>query len=343
VQAEIDRMASHTKRPEVLRELFAALGNDPYIVAECLARSLLADRLARGLYADDQRFHGALKEHAQSELAERSMAQLQQTSGEYTEMAWVGADDSKTGSDNGSSVSDAGTLRLTSRQWSESIDQLAAQFRSATQAPARLQVQRPNADPWTEIKAGVVGPLQEHQDRSYATAVMEKSQDRLKVATVTWLKQPFESWRAAAEPQVRTALAMSTADYTLPAVPECPDDTWTATSITNAPQARIASTAVWTGSEMIVWGGYNGSVITFNSGGRYDPATDSWTATSTINAPQARSGHTAVWTGSEMIIWGGGGPLNTGGIPSRYRQLDSNEHDQRSPGAIRPHGSLDWQ
>ena len=32
-------------------------------------------------------------------------------------------------------------------------------------------------------------------------------------------------------------------------------DSWTATSTTNAPTARYAPTAVWTGSEMIVWGG----------------------------------------------------------------------------------------
>ena len=33
-------------------------------------------------------------------------------------------------------------------------------------------------------------------------------------------------------------------------------DSWTATSTTNAPTARHCHTAVWTGSEMIVWGGY---------------------------------------------------------------------------------------
>ena len=67
---------------------------------------------------------------------------------------------------------------------------------------------------------------------------------------------------------------------------------------------------------MIVWGGYNGVSVPFNTGGRYNPSTDSWTATSTTNAPAARAYHTAVWTGSEMIVWGGqGGPvfLNTGG------------------------------
>src|SRR5215471_1240627 len=38
LQAEINRIASHTRQPGVLRELFAALGNDPFVVAECLAR-----------------------------------------------------------------------------------------------------------------------------------------------------------------------------------------------------------------------------------------------------------------------------------------------------------------
>ena len=37
LQAEIDRMANQTKQPEVLRELFEALGNNPFVIAECLA------------------------------------------------------------------------------------------------------------------------------------------------------------------------------------------------------------------------------------------------------------------------------------------------------------------
>src|SRR5438132_3138724 len=80
-------------------------------------------------------------------------------------------------------------------------------------------------------------------------------------------------------------------------------DSWTATSTTNAPALRYEHTAVWTGNEMIVWGGFNGSNL--NTGARYNPNTDSWTATSTTNAPAVRPLHTAVWTDSEMIVWGG--------------------------------------
>jgi hypothetical protein len=94
-------------------------------------------------------------------------------------------------------------------------------------------------------------------------------------------------------------------------------DSWTATSTTNAPGPRGFHTAVWTGSEMIVWGGEVDFGNYLDTGGRYNPSTDSWTATSTTNAPSARVFHTAVWTGSEMIVWGGQNinefHLNTGG------------------------------
>jgi N-acetylneuraminic acid mutarotase len=91
-------------------------------------------------------------------------------------------------------------------------------------------------------------------------------------------------------------------------------DNWTATATINAPDSRTAHTAVWTGNEMIVWGGYfnDGLERYLNTGGRYDPSGNSWTATSTTNAPARRAFHTAVWTGVEMIVWGGG-VLNSGG------------------------------
>jgi len=192
LQAEMDRMAMHTKAPEVLRELFESLGNDPFVIAECLARPVLAERLGANFYAHAQGFHG---------------------------------------------------------------------------------------EP---------GPS-------------------------------AESWRAKAENQMAKVMAATTANYTLPIILDgvgCTDNTWTATTTTNAPSARYADAAVWTGGEMIVWGGFSGGTSYLNTGGRYNQSADSWTATSTISAPSGRYSHTAVWTGSEMIVWGGygnSGELNTGG------------------------------
>src|SRR5947208_7274428 len=104
LQAEMERIASHTKQPGVLREIFAALGNDPYVIAECLARPALADRLARNLYAHDERFHRELKRRAAAELtahlpavasaeAGHTVEQMKATSGTYSEIEWVKSDD----------------------------------------------------------------------------------------------------------------------------------------------------------------------------------------------------------------------------------------------------------
>ena len=168
LQTEIDRMARDTKQPEVLRELFEALGNDPAVIAECLARPILAERLIADLSVQGQTRH----------------------------------------------------------------------------------VESP------------------HTDALRAMSV---------------------------------ATTLGQVVYTLPNIAEACTDQWGATSTSNAPSARYLHTAVWTGSEMIVWGGNYAT----NTGGRYNPSTDSWTATSLTNAPSARADHTAVWTGSEMIVWGG--------------------------------------
>src|SRR6266853_1158448 len=145
LQVEMERMARDTKQPEALRELFEALGNHPSVIAECLARPVLTERLVADL-----------------------------------------------------SVHDKG------------------------QCFALLRTQAVGGK-FSIITSGI-------------------------------------------------------AAYTLPEIDPCTDDTWTATSTANAPGARDLQTAVWTGSEMIVWGGnHNGSQL--NTGGRYNPSTDSWTAT----------------------------------------------------------------
>ena len=53
LQAEMRRMAAQTRNGAMLRELFAALDDDPYVIAECLARPLVVDRLARERFEDD--------------------------------------------------------------------------------------------------------------------------------------------------------------------------------------------------------------------------------------------------------------------------------------------------
>jgi N-acetylneuraminic acid mutarotase len=96
-------------------------------------------------------------------------------------------------------------------------------------------------------------------------------------------------------------------------------DSWSTMSGTNAPSGRSLFTGIWTGTEMIIWGGWSGTTY-LSTGRAYDPQTDSWTAITSSGAPSARGGHAAVWTGTKMIVWGGsdtGSDLNSGAVYDR--------------------------
>ena len=333
LQAEMDRMAKHTKQPEVLRELFDALGNDPFVIAECLARPALAERLLTNWYAYDQRIHGALRQRAEVELqAHQSVDQMKQLSGKYSEVKFM-----KNQSGQGEQHRHHGNgVALNSQEWEETMQKLAAMFGAIPHAgtaprpvsghmsPAnpgavrQTRLSPPNAQVSTAVitrlRKGVVSSLQEDEVSYYITAVVDQTNDNMKLATVAWRKQLLQSWLTRVEnPVVNTAAEGRY--YTLPVISgeACIDDSWTVNG--GSPDGRVGHTAVWTGSEMIIWGGARVSQILFDGGSRYNPSTDNWTPTSLTNAPSARGYHTAVWTGSEMIVWGGndGTQSNAGG------------------------------
>jgi hypothetical protein len=307
LQAEMYRMAHHTKQPELLQELFEALGNDPFVIAECLARPALAERLITNWYAYDQRIHGELKQRAEAELQAsrgRGIEQMKQLSGKYSEIELVKSN----GIEQKNNHVAEHSVRLNSREWDETVEKLATAFgvRSGERGIAAFESagtsahsKNAAAEKYQALPIGKLSPLQEDERRYHATAVLSKGGDRLKLATVSWLKEPLESWTANTQSQISVAMPEPGGNYTLPKISEggCVEDTWTATA--GAPAVRGGHTAVWTGTEMIVWGDSGDT-----SGGRYNPSTDTWAATSTTNAPEARSGHTAVWTGNEMIVWG---------------------------------------
>jgi len=225
LQTEIDRMAQHTKQPEVLRELFEALGNDPFVIAECLARPILADRAIAGLGAHNQ-----------------SVAKIVEASRDTAE--------------------DLLTMKI-----------------------PRASYRLPEISPWAQCT-----------DDTWAASATVNAPDARNGHTAVWTGSEMIIWGGAFTDNVYHFL--NTGGRYDPAT-----DTWTPTGMTNAPIGRWRHAAVWTGSEMIVWGGGTNDFL--NTGGRYNPTDDSWTAISTANAPTERVKHTALWTGSEMVVWGG--------------------------------------
>lgn len=96
---------------------------------------------------------------------------------------------------------------------------------------------------------------------------------------------------------------------------------WTAISSVSEPSSRYFHTAVWTGTEMIIWGGCKaknaGLSCQINqetgTGARYNPGTNAWAPLTTTSAPTARFLHSALWTGDKMVLWGGGTDQNGDG------------------------------
>jgi N-acetylneuraminic acid mutarotase len=277
LQAEMDRMARDTKQSEVLRELFEALGNDPAVIAECLARPILTERLISDLSAHDHTRH---VESPQTE-AFRAMPKAT-TSGQVIyilpKIADACRDDTWTAT---TTVNAPHGRELHTAVWTGTEMIVWGGFNPTDRALNTGGRYNPSTDSWT------------------ATSTTNAPTGRY-VHTAIWTGSEMIVWGGTDD----GGHALNTGARYNPST-----NSWIATSTTNTPSARSAHTAVWTGSEMIVWGGAGGTVL--NTGGRYNLSTDSWIATGTANAPSARSDHTAVWTGSEMIVWGG--LDNTGG------------------------------
>jgi hypothetical protein len=265
LQAEVDRVAQNTRQPEVLQELFEALGNDPFVIAECLARPLLAERLLAHPEFERAKQPSGTFDQTVGDGANYILPTISDLSGGCIENAWTPT--------NLTGAPDARVSHTAVWTGTEMIIWGGGDLVGGTVNTGGLY--NPSTDSWTAIST-----TNAPDARIFHTAIWTGSE------MIVWGGGFF--------------VALNTGGRYDPGT-----NSWTATSTANAPDARSRHTAIWTGSNMIVWGGRDQNFLEVNTGGRYDPSTDSWTATSTANAPDARTSHTAVWTGSNMIVWGG--------------------------------------
>jgi hypothetical protein len=111
----------------------------------------------------------------------------------------------------------------------------------------------------------------------------------------------FAEWLAGLDPELGYSPMGAPEDWTgwqLPELGGGAGDSWTPTAA--MPESTIGITAVWTGTEMIVWGGGR------NTGSRYDPLTDTdldGDDRRALAPPRPRGGV----TGTQMVVWGGCG------------------------------------
>jgi len=317
LQAELNRMVTHSHDPGLLQEMFSALSHDPTRIAYALALPALADRRLRSYYDQDDRFHGSLRAAAEQALAGgKEIASATDPAGEHLEVEYARRE--KEGKTAPTEL--PGVTLLSPEEWDSLIGRLADMFgikdTEGNPGPDKLLGRLP---------LHRAGELRDESDRFVSTTLLERSADRIKLELTTWRKRPFESWweetKVGLSPEMGIPASYS---YMLPEAPSpgCQFDTWQGLH-TPVPSTRTGFSMVWTGSEMIVWGGL-GTGDYVNTGHRYNPATDTWTPTGVdASTPAPRSDPTAVWTGTEMIVWGGRTytPNGVYGSGGRYNPL----------------------
>jgi hypothetical protein len=300
LQAELAREAEATKKPERLRELWATLGNEPTLIAEVVARPILAENRLRARYYADEKIHGPLREAALAELSRLvDPRELRALSGAYHEVEYRLVLEGER-EDGSPEERDQRIERREPAQWESLISSLGEIFgRSDPQGPSSL--------------AGSVSELRDATEHYYVQAVLESGPDRVRIGTMSWAKTPFTLWwEKTREGFLEKGIACTLAQPRQVSLPEVPQkafhqpEGWEAISDTGAPIGRKLYAWQSAGSVVVAWGGQDNTNTLLRSGGRYNPVTDSWQATSEgTNCPAAQLVETWAWTGSELVIWDG--------------------------------------
>jgi N-acetylneuraminic acid mutarotase len=314
LRQETGRMAAQSRMPARLHEIFSALGDDTFLIDECLSRATLVDRLARDYFSSDRIIHG--RERRRAEELRRGLASgaidpwSEHPDRIVIDAVRQGSDERVSGSGEiAGRINDDETPMPGGRQQAHRVPMSPEAF-------DRLSEEAPGS-------TGEIGPLLEKPDKFVIRTVLDRRPGSVLLANFVVRKLSWDEWWTQVEAGLDPSSVETVGregdppplpdrvDPTSPA-PLCTPDTWDNGIFGGAPEELTGHTAVWTGTQMIVWGSRGGQ----NKGYRYDPASDVWTTMTSASAPSPRTGHSAVWTGRFMIVWGGtvgSQTLRTGG------------------------------
>jgi hypothetical protein len=165
LQAELDRVAKDTRDGAMLRELFRALGNDPFLIAETLGRQTLVERLIQNWYASDTRFHGALKKKAEAALSAcASVDCMKALGGDYRETTWK-----RRGHSSGArAIAEGMPILLEADEWTDRVARLARTLGSSGDS----------------LPTGRLSTVVETADAFVVTAVLEQREGAVTMASV---------------------------------------------------------------------------------------------------------------------------------------------------------------
>ena len=347
LQAEMERMARDSRGPALLEEVFAALGNDPFLIAECLARQTLT---ARGSTAPRARARDIDADDAPDAYEGRSEAAEERTSSAPIDSGAIGAPDDYQIVAASAGICEDDTWLPTSLDaspfyrtsasavWTGAEMIVWGGYSEITPESGALGSggrYDPSTDTWVPTIEGEHAPMARVGHSAVWTGTemivwggYNEAQGDLDAGAR--YNPMLDSWHPTAiDPRTPYARSQHFAFWTgrtmlvwggETAVGDAgivggqynpKTDRWTRTRTYRAPHSLLASSAIWTGREMIVWGGEDYPSVT-NAGARYNPRKNRWKPIGSQGAPQPRRAHAAVWTGSEMIVWGGYAGLNAG-------------------------------
>ncbi len=294
--AEGDRIARSTQFPERLAEIEAALGHDTFLIQETLVRASLAERLTRGFFAYDPVIHAAARTEAEG---------IQQ------QLA-------------------AGTLDPAAphprRIVEDTVEGVIPAGEAGGTAPRTTRMQQVEGESGDTpampgLAAGSSSPMPRPEELgivmdeigSFRVQALIPSDGESSLAVYTVPKVSWDTWWGMRRLERTGAAVAAVAGpwkgfiaSRRAAGLSCHPDGWDNGLLDDVPDPRYGHSAIWTGTEMIAYGGrpFSGTAA---GGHRYDPLTDTWRSISVIGAPILYGDVTAVWTGSEMIVWGGSG------------------------------------
>jgi hypothetical protein len=194
----MERIARQTRLPDRLSEIYAALGNDSFLVQECLARQTLADRLARSFFSYDSSLHAEAR-------AEAGGLRARLVSGE---LDYRSTDPRRT----------AVTIRRSPAP--PEADDLepaiaappSAESQAMTLSPAEYERWRSMAP----LAVGEVGAVVEGRHAFTFSVLLRESEDEAEIATYEVAKIEWETWwesvRSGLDAETVSAVADPAAD-----------------------------------------------------------------------------------------------------------------------------------
>jgi N-acetylneuraminic acid mutarotase len=309
LQRELERMAGGTRLPDRLKEVFDALGNDAFLIKECVARATLADRLAHNFYAYDPRYHAAARAAINALHDQIASGALSPTADNpHRTIGEIAVDPTSDAAPSAQGLAPSTNPVSPSAVHAPPSTRPVAPQTGRQLSQADFAKQRAKLPP-----LGQVSSVVESREAFSFNVVLSETATSARVASYVVPKITWDAWMSGSGASLRpsSVAAVATDRGPLPTPNQgatfdpnanCIDG-WNNGILDDEPEARSGHLAVWTGSVMLVWGGSNS--LELDTGGRYDPLTDTWQSMTTVNAPRGRSEASAVWTGSEMIVWGG--------------------------------------